>query len=1000
MKQVLEKLFDMKRFSRRVWKIAGALTVAGFLILMIVLISIGSAASLESPVMLALLNSIFLCAIPLIIAYEAANSYRATGVVAFFLVGCGLVFFGASGFYAGWVMPLASGANPTVTLHNLGAFFAGLCEFLGAHFFLRTLTGFPEIKSRIERIWVVYLGILCLVSLTAVLVFRGNLPVFFDPVSGPSVLRQIVLGGAVFLFTAAGFAFLEISSTNKTEFAFWYGLALWLITIGLASVMLQPSVASALGWTGRGAQYVGCVFMMIAFVQGRREFAAAGRPTDAPPTPLTLWPYLERRVSERTEELLELNAALQKQVSLRKRTESALAESEEKYRTLVENAFEAIYVVQRGVVVFANRMAAMALGLPETELIGQSITGFVPAHSRAATIEHHQRLLRGEIERDQFEMALQPNGESQRWIHINAVRIIWKGEPATLNLATDISERRRTEEMLLESEEKYRTFVAKSSEGIVLIDERGQIIEWNHAIELITGIPRSAALGRSAWDIEFSIMPAARRRETNADEAKRSLTKILETGQSPQFGSPVEIECESVTGEAKFISQRIFPIKTDLGYRLGIIVDDVTQRKQAEHALQETTASLSAVFNATDESIFVLSASRTLLDLNDVAAQRLGNSREELIGRKLYDLLPAEVVARRRPFIDRVLEQGESVRFEDERNGRWMQNHMYPLLDAEGHVDRLAIYSRDITERKQGEQAQKESEAKYRLLFENMQEGFALQEIMADENGRTIDFRFLDANAAYERHTGLKPQDIIGKTIHEIIPHADPRQIENYGKVALTGEPLAFEYYSRSFERYLRVRAFCPQRGRFATILEDITERRLAEDKLQQQATTDELTRVFNRRHFLELTQSEMKRTKRLRHPLCIALIDVDHFKQINDTHGHATGDLTLTAFAEICQQNIREIDIFARVGGDEFALLLPEADRAEAHQAVERVRQALAERPIEVEGKSISITLSSGIVCLTEAMEDVTVEALLARADAALYGAKQAGRNRVHIAA
>ena len=146
--------------------------------------------------------------------------------------------------------------------------------------------------------------------------------------------------------------------------------------------------------------------------------------------------------------------------------------------------------------------------------------------------------------------------------------------------------------------------------------------------------------------------------------------------------------------------------------------------------------------------------------------------------------------------------------------------------------DRLAIGVEDITPRKQAEASLQASEAKYRLLFENMQEGFALHEIITDDTGHAVDFRFLDANAAFEEHVGFKPQDIIGKTMLEVQPQADPRQIEAYGRVALTGEPLAFEYYSKTFNRHVRVKAFSPERGRFATLFEDITERQQAEEAL------------------------------------------------------------------------------------------------------------------------------------------------------------------------
>ena len=127
----------------------------------------------------------------------------------------------------------------------------------------------------------------------------------------------------------------------------------------------------------------------------------------------------------------------------------------------------------------------------------------------------------------------------------------------------------------------------------------------------------------------------------------------------------------------------------------------------------------------------------------------------------------------------------------------------------------------------------KESEAKYRMLFENMEEGFSFHEIITDEQGRTIDCRLLDANAAYERHSGLNPHDCIGKTIREIMPQTDINQIEKYGKIARSGESQVFEYFSEALKRYLRIHAFSPKPGFFATIFEDISEQKLAEEAIR-----------------------------------------------------------------------------------------------------------------------------------------------------------------------
>ena len=141
--------------------------------------------------------------------------------------------------------------------------------------------------------------------------------------------------------------------------------------------------------------------------------------------------------------------------------------------------------------------------------------------------------------------------------------------------------------------------------------------------------------------------------------------------------------------------------------------------------------------------------------------------------------------------------------------------------------------------------------------------------------------------------------------------------------------------------------------------------------------------------------QSELTRAIRLQHPLVMALIDLDYFKQINDTYGHAAGDAVLRAFAQTRRQHSRDIDLFARFGGDEFALLLPGADCAQAAAVLERIRQITAV-PINLGGQPLAVTISVGVASLSNAND--SADTLMSRADHALYQAKAAGRNRVVI--
>ena len=175
--------------------------------------------------------------------------------------------------------------------------------------------------------------------------------------------------------------------------------------------------------------------------------------------------------------------------------------------------------------------------------------------------------------------------------------------------------------------------------------------------------------------------------------------------------------------------------------------------------------------------------------------------------------------------------------------------------------------------------------------------------------------------------------------------------------------------------------------------LVDITDRKYAELELARLARTDMLTGVTNRRHFFELAEVEYKRFKRYGHPLAILLMDIDHFKQINDTHGHLAGDFVLKSVAAMCQEALRNTDLFARYGGEEFICLLYEVTQEQACETAERIRRVIEAATMDFDGKTIPLTASIG---LAFAQVDQTLEAVIHYADQALYRSKHNGRNLV----
>jgi len=172
---------------------------------------------------------------------------------------------------------------------------------------------------------------------------------------------------------------------------------------------------------------------------------------------------------------------------------------------------------------------------------------------------------------------------------------------------------------------------------------------------------------------------------------------------------------------------------------------------------------------------------------------------------------------------------------------------------------------------------------------------------------------------------------------------------------------------------------------------------REAADKLQRQVVLDPMTEVYNRRHFFEVATRELARARRYGNAISFMLIDVDHFKLVNDKYGHLVGDQVIKIFAKICQESLRQSDVLARYGGEEFVVFLSETGDGKAFQAAERLRQIIENYPFPTDKGHLHITASFGVVVFI-GESDVTLDALIDRSDQALYQSKARGRNQVTV--
>lgn len=212
----------------------------------------------------------------------------------------------------------------------------------------------------------------------------------------------------------------------------------------------------------------------------------------------------------------------------------------------------------------------------------------------------------------------------------------------------------------------------------------------------------------------------------------------------------------------------------------------------------------------------------------------------------------------------------------------------------------------------------------------------------------------------------------------------------------------AVDYITKPFqaeEILARVNTHLSLRRTQKMLEEEIELRKESEERLkvtslkyQKMATQDYLTGVSNRRYFMERAQEELIRANRYKHPLTFMMMDIDHFKRINDTYGHHAGDQVLKNVASICTDNLRVHDLFGRIGGEEFSAMLPETNLNDAMVVAERIRKSIEEAEWAIDGKKVSCTISIGMSQLNDDSE--TLDNLMKKADEALYLAKSSGRN------
>jgi PAS domain S-box-containing protein len=398
------------------------------------------------------------------------------------------------------------------------------------------------------------------------------------------------------------------------------------------------------------------------------------------------------------------------------------------------------------------------------------------------------------------------------------------------NLSRNIEKTKAIEE-LRKNEEKYRYVANFTYDWEYWIDERGTMIYCSPSCERITGYKAGEFLKDNK--LSGKIIHHDFKKKYNANMSAAG-------GVDGVF----DYKIIKKNGKEAWISHSSINVFNSLGNRMGKRCCDreVTEKVIIENSLQESEKKFRSLFNNANDAIFLHTIEKSgltgrFLEVNVAACVRLGYTREELLKMKPEDIDDPEQIKRTPDISAKLLKEGHITfeSFEVTKSGKMIPVEINAhIFDMSGKKVVIAI-ARDTTERKLNDSVLKESEERYRSLFKNLNDGFAYHRIIFDGKGTPVDYEFLEVNEAFEKIMGMKRGEILGKKVTEIIPGIQKDStgwIERYASVALSGVAEKFETYSDVLGRWFNISVYSDKKGYFATIFEDVTERRKTTEKI------------------------------------------------------------------------------------------------------------------------------------------------------------------------
>jgi len=670
---------------------------------------------------------------------------------------------------------------------------------------------------------------------------------------------------------------------------------------------------------------------------------------------------------------------INRDVSQLRQAETALRENEQKYRALFEQSLDAIYITTPdGASVEANQAWLDLFGYTCQDLAGLNAAAiYADPVDREAFVRRMQQtgFVRDEVRYRRKDGTI-----------FDAERTVaaLKDPSGKVNLfqgvIRDITARKRADEALRQSEQRNRSIVQVLPDLIIRLNAQGEFLDVIASASHKLAIPRDQIAGKTIADI----LPA-----DDASRAMSALGEALRTNSPQAVEYPLELNSNESWFEARFS-----PSGDD---EVVALIRDVTERKNAERALADSERRYRELFEHSMDAISLVSPGGLLLAANQAWLQLFGYEDRD-IGVANVEAVYIDPQDRTR-LLQALADEGELV--DDEvrlkrRDGTVMDclRTVVVRRDAHGAIIGDQSVIRDITARKQAEAALRESEDRFRSLFE--------QSLDAIYIGR-LDGTIVDVNQAWLDLFGYSRDELPRITMVDLYVDAADRahflsRMQSAGEVH---DEVRFK--KKDGTEFDCERTAVTRRDHhaevpvFQGIMRDVTQRNRDRAELERLARFDTLTGLMNRRTALEKLDEWIAHQDRYGGALSVLMLDLDHFKKVNDVHGHAAGDAVLMTAAQLLTKSVRQADVVGRHGGEEFLIILPRTNAAGSAVIAERIRTAIGNAPFSIsESVRLRVTTSVGVA---ERAGGETANRLLARADAALYDAKRSGRNRVRSA-